>query len=53
MCITIVLAHLGPDTHRDYNDSVTHLPNPDAVLSGGEMKGLDYLIAWATAFGEE
>lgn len=41
------------DTHRKYHSSVRHLPNPDAVLTGGEMKGLDYLLAWARAFGEE
>lgn len=38
------------DTYQKYHKSVTALPNPDAILSGGEMKGLDYLISWAQSF---
>jgi hypothetical protein len=38
------------ETKRKYNASVRQLPNPDATVSGGDMKGLDYLEEWAAAF---
>jgi hypothetical protein len=38
------------ETHQRYHRSVSRLPNPDAVISGGAMKGLDYLLSWAEAF---
>jgi hypothetical protein len=38
------------DTHKKYHASISRLPNPDAVVTGGEQKGLDYLLAWADAF---
>lgn len=37
-------------THERYDPSVRKLPNPDAVVSGGEQKGLNYLLVWASAF---
>ena len=38
------------DTHTKYHASVSRLPNPDAPVTGGEQRGLDYLLAWADAF---
>lgn len=38
------------DTYGKYHDSVSKLPNPDAVVTGGEQKGLDYLMSWVNAF---
>lgn len=37
-------------TYHKYHDSVSRLPNPDAVMKGGDQKGLDYLLAWADGF---
>jgi len=37
-------------THEEYHSAVSSLPNPDAVLTSSDMKGLDYLIEWADAF---
>jgi hypothetical protein len=38
------------DTHNRYHASVSRLPNPDAILTSGGMKGLDYLLNWREAF---
>lgn len=38
------------ETHAKYHVSVSKLPNPDALVTAAEQKGLDYLIAWADAF---
>lgn len=40
-------------TRKKYNASVSQLPNPDATVSRGDMKGLDYLEEWAAAFDSE
>lgn len=33
--------------HTRYDASIRALPNPDAFISGGGMKGLDFLLQWA------
>lgn len=38
------------ETHSSYHEAVSRLPNPDAVLSSGGMKGLDYLLNWINGF---
>lgn len=35
------------DTYRTYHESISHLPNPDAYISGSNMRGLEYLNRWA------
>lgn len=37
-------------THKKYHASVSRLPNPDAILTSGGMKGLDYMLNWCEAF---
>jgi hypothetical protein len=34
-------------THTSYHKTVSALPNPDAFISSGPMKGLEYLLNWA------
>lgn len=38
------------DSHAKYHASVSRLPNPDAPVTGGDQRGLDYLLTWASAF---
>jgi hypothetical protein len=33
--------------HNTYHDAIRALPNPDAVVSGANMQGLDFLLSWA------
>lgn len=35
------------DTYKNYHDPISHLPNPDAFISGSNMRGLEYLNSWA------
>ena len=35
------------DTYHTYHESISHLPNPDAVVSRSNMRGLEYLNRWA------
>lgn len=47
--LTEIVAALR-DTHTKYHASVSRLPNPDAPVTGGDQRGLDYLLTWASAF---
>lgn len=38
-------------TFETYDESFRALPNPDALRSGGRMRGLGYLRQWANSFG--
>lgn len=35
------------DVYNEYHDLICKLPNPDAFLSGDNMRGLEYLNRWA------
>ncbi|GAF85801.1 unnamed protein product, partial [marine sediment metagenome] len=35
------------NTYQTYHKSISHLPNPDAFISGSNMRGLEYLNRWA------
>ena len=35
------------NTYQTYHESISHLPNPDAFISGSNMRGLEYLNRWA------
>ncbi len=41
------------DVYREYHSSICHLPNPDALVSGSNMNGLEYLNRWAAGISEE
>lgn len=40
-------------TYAAYHDSVSQLPNPDAIVSNSSMSGLEYLRVWAEALEHE
>jgi hypothetical protein len=42
-------AEMLRDTFKRYHTSISALPNPDSMRRASNMKGLDYLNAWADA----
>lgn len=41
------------DIYHEYHGSICNLPNPDALVSGSNMNGLEYLNRWADGISEE
>jgi len=41
------------DIYHEYHSSICNLPNPDALVSGSNMNGLEYLNRWADGISEE
>ena len=40
------------DVYNKYHRSICNLPNPDALVSGSNMNGLEYLNCWADGIAE-
>jgi hypothetical protein len=43
------LERLG-ETYERYHDSISSLPNPDAIVDPSAMRGLGYLQTWIEGF---